>query len=290
MAEQQNRILTQHLTSTVHFDDRTALHLTQAFNQETSLDGLLDLAKSQLMALCGAYGLTFTHQSLDLDLQKGQLARHTAEYNLEAEGQHLGTLTIYFPRHQNEHEIQTCEDLISLAFTALRNQITLMSLQRSPDQTQPSESASALSNDEKADALVLVALDGYADMKARDGDEWSQVLMSSVHTQIKEGLRQADGVYQITEELIAVLLPHTTRGQAQEVAEKIRVLVASLHLSDADTDKQLTASMGISDAKLASTAEEVMANAKTALAAAKDQGYNTIQTYDEALISKLGIG
>jgi hypothetical protein len=48
--------------------------------------------------------------------------------------------------------------------------------------------------------------------------------------------------------------------------------------------------MGISDALLASTAEEVMANAKVALTAAQDQGTNAIQTYDEGLMLKLGIG
>ena len=113
--------------------------------------------------------------------------------------------------------------------------------------------------------------------------------MNSVHGQIKEGLRQADGVYQISDELIAVLLPNTSRKQATEVAEKIRVLVSSLHLSGGVND-QLTACMGVSDAKLAATAEEVMANAKVALASAQNQGRNTIQAYDEALVDKLGIG
>ena len=57
------------------------------------------------------------------------------------------------------------------------------------------------------------------------------VTASSVHSQIKSGLRHADGVYQIADELIAVLLPNTTMQQASEVAAKIRILVSSLHLS-----------------------------------------------------------
>ncbi len=286
MSQEQIKKLSQHHVSTVHFDDRTALHLTQAFNQESSLQGLLDLVHSQLAALTGAHGLQFTNTELNLDLSLGRKSVHTAEYNLSVEEQMLGTLTLHFPRRQNEQEVQTCEDLISLAFTALRNQIEKTALKA------PDANTASLSQDEKADALILVSLDGYPEMKQRDGDEWSQILMSSVHTQIKEGLRQADGVYQISDELIAVLLPHTTREQAHEVAEKIRVLVASLHLSGGEdnvVNQQLTATMGISDAKLATTAEEVMANAKTALAVAQDRGRNIIQTYDEKLLTKLGV-
>ncbi|MEQ8689390.1 MAG: diguanylate cyclase [Pseudomonadales bacterium] len=292
MAQEQNRTVNQHLTTTVHFDDRTALHLSQAFNQETSLEGLLGLIHSQLAALNGIHGLHYAHTDLGLDITLGRRAHHTADYNLAANEQELGTLTLYFPRRQHEAEIQTCEDLLSLAFTALRNHVEKLTL----SQASPA-AEEGLGQEEKADALVLVALDGYQQMRERDGDEWSQIVMSSVHSQIKEGLRQADGVYQISDDLVAVLLPRTTREQAHEVAQKIRVLVASLHLAsgrdNADSamaEQQLTVSMGISDAKLASTAEEVMANAKTALTVARDQGRNTIQAYDEALVSQLGIG
>ena len=288
--KKQGRHLSHPNGAAVHFDDRTALHLTQAFNQEESLTSLLALAHTQLTALCGTDGLRFTHESLDTEFLLGHKAGHSAEYNLHINERDLGQLTLFFRRRQNEQEVQTCEDLLALALSALRNQIDLMNATQAAAQDQRTDEKS-LADEEKADALVLVTLDGYRDMKPRDGDEWSQVLMTSVHSQIKEGLRTADGVYQIADDLIAVLLPHTSRKQALEVAHKIRVLVASLHLTGAESvDHQLTASMGISDALLAGTAEQVMANAKVALTAAQDQGTNVIQTYDEGLMLKLGIG
>ena len=287
MAQHANKNLSQAAVSPIHFDDRTALHLTQVFNQEDSLLGLLDIMRSQLSALCHAHGLSFVNQTLSIELMSGKQALHTAEYNLQVAEENLGALTVYFPKRQTEQEIQPTEDLISLAFTALRNHVALLTAAQ--NKPIPNREEEGLSQDEKADSLVLVALDGYQEIVTRDGDEWSQVLMNSVHGQIKEGLRQADGVYQISDELIAVLLPNTSRKQATEVAEKIRVLVSSLHLSGGVND-QLTACMGVSDAKLAATAEEVMANAKVALASAQNQGRNTIQAYDEALVDKLGIG
>lgn len=277
------------LTSAVHFDDRTALHLTQAFNQESEVPSLLALLFSQLQALCGAHGLIYKNDQIDMECRMGKTAHHNAEYNLQFGDADLGTLTIYFPRAQNEAELQTSEDLLALMFTALKNVVALTAAQQEAQQNAapaliPSQDVQELSKDEKADALVLLALDGYADMVSQAGEEWAQILMTSVHTQIKEGLRQADGVYQISDELIAILLPNTSKDQANAVAEKVRILVASLHLTGA-TDGQLTASMGIADAKLAKTAEDVMANAKVALAVARDSGRSSIQMYDATLAS-----
>lgn len=191
--KKQGRHLTQPHGATVYFDDRTALHLTQAFNQEESLSSLLQLAHTQLTALCGTDGLRFTHQSLYTAFLVGHQAVHSAEYNLHINQRDLGQLTLFFRRRQNEQEVQTCEDLLALALSALRNQIDLLNATQTPTQAFSSDEKS-LTDEEKADALVLVTLDGYRDIKSRDGDEWSQVLMTSVHNQIKEGLMLKLGI------------------------------------------------------------------------------------------------
>ena len=62
MATDKKQALT--IASAINLDDRTALHLTQAFNQETDLPSLLQLLFSQLQALSGAHGLTYGHSAL----------------------------------------------------------------------------------------------------------------------------------------------------------------------------------------------------------------------------------
>ncbi len=284
MATDKKQALT--MASAVHFDDRTALHLTQAFNQETDLPALLALLFSQLQALCGAHGVTYDNAALELECRLGRTAHHNAEYNLEYGKDQLGSLTIFYPRRQTEPELQTGEDLVALMFTALRNAVTLLQARQAepaPQTIPATPDIDELSREEKADTLVLMALDGYSQLVKQSGDEWAQILMTSVHTHVKEGLRQADGVYQISDELIAILLPNTTLTQANQVAEKVRILVASLHLTGASTEEQLSACMGIADAKLAKTAEDVMAHAKIALAQAKRDGRSTICVYTEVL-------
>ena len=105
--------------------------------------------------------------------------------------------------------------------------------------------------------------------------------MVSAHKQIRDGLRNADCVYHIDDNMIAVLLPNTTLRQAQEVAKKIRLLIASLHLRSNDLQQQFTACMGVADASLATIAEQVMIQARKALSAAQADGSNQIMVYSE---------
>jgi GGDEF domain-containing protein len=108
-------------------------------------------------------------------------------------------------------------------------------------------------------------------------------------------LRDADGVYHIGDDLIAVLLPNTTGGRAEDVAKKVRALIASLHLRDGGGDgggggelsQQLTACMGLADARTVATAEEVMDHAKQALRKAQTAGANQINIYQPPPVTGL---
>ncbi len=283
---------TQPTGNLVFFDDRTALHLTQAFGQESDLDALLGLLFKQMQALGNVSALKYVYKPLRLNITLGdtqtlQPASHSADYNLSFREVQLGQLALFFSERYTEHDLQTCEDLVSMAFISLRNAITVLELRNQPKTLTDAEQQSLagvapLKKEEKCDALILLALDDYSDIQQRDGEEWAQILMSSVHEQIRGGLREADGVYHIGDDLIAVLLPNTTGSQAQEVACKVRTLVASLHLNGGDIGDQLTACMGVSDASTATTAEEVMEHAKLALADAQAAGRSQISFYQKA--------
>ncbi len=282
------------------FDDRTALQLTQAFGQEAELEPLLALLFAQQRATAEVLGLRYVYRPLGIDLNYGERADVEGEYNLTFRDVPLGTLTLYFPNGQNEQSIQTCEDLLSLAFSSIRNAVTTLELRQKPQGINATERAAltavntprnkqdkapgaAQNGEAKHDALILLGLDHFPTIQSRDGEEWAQVLMSSVHEQIREGLRSADGVYHIGDDLIAVLLPNTSSEQAEQVAQKIRTLVASLHLRGDPKTGQLTACMGLADATHAKTAEDVMSNAQCALAAARAQGNNQILYYQPEL-------
>ena len=286
----QNKI--EHLPiSPVYFDEATALKLAQVFSQQDDLRELLRLLYVQMRAVCQTAGLHFVSATQPVEFSFGQTAAHQAQYNLQFRDENIGVLTRYFVHPQQDQDIQTGEDLIGLALLAIRNAAKSHSKRPEPDMTEQAQ----LSTDEKlalaeiaspdkaqpkADTLVLVSLDNFAGIIERDGEEWADILMTGMHQQVEHGLRSADSVYHIGDDLIAVLLPRTTQQQAIQVAHKIRTLVASLHLRGDSTATQLTASMGISSSLHADTADDVMANARLALAHAQATGRNQLKVYD----------
>jgi GGDEF domain-containing protein len=265
------------------FEHSVALNLVQAFHRHLDLGDLLTLFFTQAAAIVQAVGLRYRNPDDAIDLEFGTPGRHTTSYNLTYQDDNLGEVIFSFERRVTEDTLATAEDLIALAMSPIKNALlyrhaclaaeTVVTDLKSDSQTTPA----ALLKPGNDDMLVLLGLDGISETRARDGAEWAQTLVQSMQTQIREGLREADGVFQIEDELLAVLLPRTTADAAAEVATKLRVLIAGLHLKDGAITTQLTACMGIAGTKDASSAEEVLSNARAALTRAQAEGSNCIE-------------
>jgi diguanylate cyclase (GGDEF)-like protein len=75
----------------------------------------------------------------------------------------------------------------------------------------------------------------------------------------------------------SVVLPEKNKRQAQQLAEEIRKKVAFSFSEEQDSKKRLSISAGVSENPLDGIeAEELIAKAKEALAAAKSQGMNRV--------------
>lgn len=255
-----------------------ALTLVQRIHRHLDPQALLDELWQQAAALTGATGLHYCHGGHGLDIERGHGA-HGASYTLSHEGSELGELTLRFQRRLDENVLATVEDLLALAMPALRNALAFhQACERSTavvTSTAPDPAAEDATRGD--DALVLVSLDGFDGIRADHGDTWAQTLIHSISAQIDEGLRDADSVFQIDEGLLAVLLPHTSEAAAVDVAGKIRVLIAGLHLRDGRLTSQLTACMGVAGARDAQSPEDVLERARAALVRAQREGASTIR-------------
>lgn len=264
------------------FDNAVALSLVQAFHRHLDIDSLLELFYAQATATLRVVGMGFKDPDGVYSFEFGESGRHTTRYNLTYQETKLGEIVFHFTRRASEDTLATAEDLASLVMSPINNALIYARARRSaPEQPKPTDAGQgqvppiAPGND---DSLVLVSLDGFAEIQDSDGPQWAQALVSSMQKQIRDGLREADNVYQIDGELLAVLLPRTSVDRATEVTRKVRVLIAGLHLKDGVETTQLTACMGIAGTKHASTAEEVFASAKEALALARAEGPNCIKS------------
>ncbi len=260
-----------------YFEPDVALNLVQAFHRQLELEPLLALFFSQVEAVVQAVGICYRNPESNIDLLLGEEGRHTASYNLSYQEEKLGELVCYFRNRVTEESLETAEDLIALVMSAVRNALRYRAAtQASAPQQLPGDLTLTPGGN---DSLVLVRLDGYAETLERDGEAWAQTLLKSVQGQLSEGLRAADAVYQIDKSTLAVVLPHTPVERARDVAGKLRVLIASLHLRDGDVTQQLTACMGIASTRAARSAEEVLDWAREALENAERDGPNTVAAH-----------
>jgi len=256
------------------FDHSVALNLLQAFHRHLDLTLLLELFCTQASAVIQTVGIHYSKPDDDIDLVLNRQGRHTASYNLSYQEEDLGQLVFSFDTRVTEETLATAEDLVALVMSPIRNALLYRrACAAPPDLTD----AIAMPRPGRDDALVLVKVDDIDDIRERFGDEWARTLVQATQNQIEEGLREADGVFQIGDEQLAVLLPRTSQLAAEQVAEKLRMLIAGLHLRDADVNTQLTACMGVAGTGNAESAEEVLDRARAALVEAQLEGANTIR-------------
>ncbi|MEM7080662.1 MAG: diguanylate cyclase [Pseudomonadota bacterium] len=130
------------------------------------------------------------------------------------------------------------------------------------------------------DALLLVRLDQFHDLAAQSGEEWAHSVMCALHDQLRLALTDADGIFHVADDELAILLGDVDPAAVRRIAERARVLVTSLHLSSATTNEQLTACIGASFADPQHGPEAVMRHARDALDDARRLGRNQIRVRD----------
>ena len=136
---------------------------------------------------------------------------------------------------------------------------------------QASRSVSPLS-------VALLDLDHFKRINDTYGHSRGDEVLAAVATVLRSSLRESDFVGPYGGEEFLLLLPDTGRDQAVVVAEKVRVAVASLGLSE--ISQPVTASLGVATVPDdAGDADTLIRAADRALYAAKGNGRNRVELF-----------
>ena len=125
-------------------------------------------------------------------------------------------------------------------------------------------------------SALLLDLDHFKQINDEHGHALGDDVLAALGTTIQAPLRASDFVGRYGGEEFVILLPDTGRQEAEVVAEKIRVAVASISVSG--VPRPITASIGV--AVLPDDAADsvtLLRNADRALYAAKSNGRNRIE-------------
>jgi diguanylate cyclase (GGDEF)-like protein len=124
-------------------------------------------------------------------------------------------------------------------------------------------------------SCVAVDLDHFKRINDTYGHAAGDKVLVAASNAIRESLRQSDRIARIGGEEFAVLLPHTNRAGAFEVAEKLREKVESTVVEIGAVNIGITASFGVAALDIATRdIDTLLAHADAALYEAKNTGRN----------------
>ncbi len=277
--------------SVATFNAEEALHLVQAFHRQLRVKPLLELFHRQAATLMPLVGMQYISPSDIETFRDGERTEDFAQFRVRwHDNAVLGEMLFYFAAPQDDSVVQTAEDLVALMASPLHNawqheqalEAVTMDMPVVPEPIRHNVDDLVPFGEpqmptDRTDTLLLIGLDSYPQLLQSNGIAWAQAVLQSVQQQVRNGLREADGVFQIDDGLLALLLPRTDHSAATAVAGKVSGLISSLQLASTEQADELTACMGIAVSRDADSAETVLERAERALEEARLKGPGKIQ-------------
>ena len=126
-------------------------------------------------------------------------------------------------------------------------------------------------------SFMMIDVDDFKSFNDNFGHAEGDKALKMVGYSLRETLRSADVAARYGGEEFSILLPQTTPGEAETIAERLRENIASAEFAN----RQITVSIGIASCCLElNSAQELIVAADKALYEAKRRGKNNVQIYE----------
>lgn len=202
-----------------------------------------------------------------------------------ADGHNIGTVCAIDtrPRHFGEREVAMLQDLAALAMEHLvtrrlaETDALTGTLSRNAFHAQGARAVALADRHKYNLSLIAFDIDHFKAVNDDYGHAAGDQALAEVAAAIGQCMRASDIFGRIGGEAFAIVLPHTSRRDAQGVAERLRRALAGLPFEPDGKARQLTASFGVATLDIATTTiEGLLANADAALYEAKARGRNLV--------------
>lgn len=174
-----------------------------------------------------------------------------------------------------QRDVTERETLIrKLELQSTRDELTDTYNRRYADQLLNKESKLALRQNH-ALSVILCDIDHFKKVNDTFGHQAGDSVLKEFSTIIKNRVRSTDAVIRWGGEEFLIVLPHTSKAEAHQVAENLRKLVADYSFQSVES---ITCSFGVATLADAKDPEYLIKVADDKLYQAKDKGRNCVQS------------
>tara|TARA_R110001583_G_scaffold22377_6_gene83989 strand:+ start:2474 stop:3931 length:1458 start_codon:yes stop_codon:yes gene_type:complete len=129
-------------------------------------------------------------------------------------------------------------------------------------------------------SLVLLDIDDFKKVNDKYGHNAGDEIIKTVSDVLLEGRRECDLLCRWGGEEFILLLPNTTLTNASDIAERLRVRIATKIITIGDVELTISASFGVAQKQLNETKIELINRADLNLYNAKNLGKNRVEISD----------
>jgi len=268
--------------------------LLRRLSTTLKLDAQLTMLAEEMAQIVPFDAFQYRHQLArqEFVFTTGMGGPHRCEYRLNLEGENFGTLSLHRRKRFSSYELEAVEMLIGTAICSLRNACQFSAM----EQASLTDSLTGIGNKRAMDealqkaqllagrnnetySLVLCDLDHFKAVNDNCGHVVGDIVLKLAAEALESAVRSSDSVYRFGGEEFAVLLPHTDQLAAVDVAERIRLAIATLQIDSGEHSVAVTTSCGVALHRAGEGSGQWLARADEALYRAKDQGRNCTRVF-----------
>ncbi len=239
-------------------------------------------------------GLTYNFQTLNVDIQLGDLTQHKCSYDLMVTDEQLGNINLHREVPFQERELAIAENMLAGLLYPLRNTLLYQHALQSAttDPLTGVKNRTAMETSMKREmglakrhntplSFILLDLDHFKSINDRFGHLIGDQVLRAVAKVAEETIRDSDIIFRFGGEEFLVLLSGTKISGATLLAERVRSKIEQLQIFS-DLKLRITASMGVVTLREDESDEAVFKRADAALYKAKHNGRNQVVIDDSA--------
>ncbi len=272
--------------------EQAALKIAHRLQTSLEVARIVELFSEELQPILAHEGISYRNEGAQVDLTFGRDAMHQCSYELNLQGEALGTATLWRKRPFTERETEQLEQLFVVLLYPLRHalmyQQAIAASLTDPITGVSNRAALDMLLDREVElarrhgsdlAVIMVDIDRFKQINDTHGHLAGDQVLRKVAAVIRDCVRSSDVVARFGGEEFLVLLRNTDLFGAALLAQRIRAAIERTVIRENDKDIIVTVSLGVTSLHDEESSRDLVSRADQALYQAKREGRNRVVEY-----------